>query len=575
MYQKNDSHKLPTFFSLKNFLTQNLWEELSKSWAGTFYEEVFCRIEEKIFAPLYSKKYSRPNAPINVLVALEILKSGFGWSDEELYEQAKYNLQVRLALGLHNLQEEIFTLRTIYNFRRRVREYAEETGINLMQKVFEQITDAQLEELALETGWQRMDSTQVLSNLARMTRLELMVAVLQAVHKKLGKSNQERYEERWETYLEGRPHQVCFKIPTGETKDHLLTIGHELDRLERELAEREPESEALSLIQRVLEEQYTREAEGTLQLRPGKEMGADSLQSPHDLEATYRVKGGTKFRGGYVVNVSETADEDNPVQLITDVQVEPNQTDDAELMEQSLNDQAEREIKVEKVTTDGGYTGPKGEEACQKYNVELRATRMRGGYSSPHQWGWEEYAWEVDEEGRPTGITCPQGCQGIVFPAPTKGRFIIRFEEKYCAECPYYKGKCRIKEKARVGPTLYVNKRLVEVARQRQQLHPEDTPIRVVVESTVRSVKRAFPGSKLPVRGLIRSRMMLYLAPLMVNVRRLHTYLSEKERSEAQKGTLSLSFFEIDLFRSLKNAFYRFSELLSTFRLQPAYSSLR
>ena len=229
MYQENDSHKLPTFFSLKNFLTQNLWEELSKSWAGTFYEKVFRNIKENIFAPLYSEKYSRPNAPINVLVALEILKSGFGWSDEELYEQAKYNLQVRLALGLHNLQEEIFTLRTIYNFRRRVREYAEETGINLMQKVFEQITDAQLEELALETGWQRMDSTQVLSNLARMTRLELMVAVLQAVHKQLGESDQKRYEERWETYLEGRPHQVSFKIPTRETKDHLRAIGQELD----------------------------------------------------------------------------------------------------------------------------------------------------------------------------------------------------------------------------------------------------------------------------------------------------------------------------------------------------------
>jgi hypothetical protein len=200
---------------------------------------------------------------------------------------------------------------------------------------------------------------------------------------------------------------------------------------------------------------------------------------------------------------------------------------------------------------------------------------MRGGTSSPHKWGWEEYAWEVDEEGRPTGITCPQGCQGLVFLAQTKGRFIIRFEEKYCAECPYYKGKCRIKEKACVGLTLYVNKRIVEVARQRKDLHPEDTPIRVVVESTIRSVKRAFPGSKLPVRGLIRSRMMLYLAPLMVNVRRLHKYLSEKERREAQKGTLSLSFFEMDPFRSFKHAFHHLLKILSAFRLQPVYISLR
>jgi hypothetical protein len=172
MFRKNEGHKQQSFFSVQNFLPQKTWEELLNTWAWTFYQEVFSRLDETIFAPLYSEKDSRPNVPVNVLVCLEILKSGFGWSDEELHEQAKYNLQIRLALGLHNLKEEIFTERTIYNFRRRVREYAAETGVNLIQKAFEQITDAQLEELCLETGWQRMDSTQVLSNLARMTRLE-------------------------------------------------------------------------------------------------------------------------------------------------------------------------------------------------------------------------------------------------------------------------------------------------------------------------------------------------------------------------------------------------------------------
>jgi hypothetical protein len=85
-------------------------------------------------------------------MGLEILKSGYGWSDEELHEQACFNLQVRHALRLHDLRNEIFTLRTLYNFRRRVREYAEETGINLVQKVFEQVTDDQLEAVALAPG---------------------------------------------------------------------------------------------------------------------------------------------------------------------------------------------------------------------------------------------------------------------------------------------------------------------------------------------------------------------------------------------------------------------------------------
>jgi hypothetical protein len=152
MFLENQGHRQKSYFSVNNLLSPKLWEQLSNSWAGTLYKEVFCRIDETIFSCLYSKKDSRTNVAVNVLVALEILKGGYGWSDEALYEQAKFNLQVRLALGLHNLNEDIFTERTIYTFRKRVREYARATGINLMQKVFEQITGSQLEDLALETG---------------------------------------------------------------------------------------------------------------------------------------------------------------------------------------------------------------------------------------------------------------------------------------------------------------------------------------------------------------------------------------------------------------------------------------
>jgi hypothetical protein len=95
-----------------------------------------------------------------------------------------------------------------------------------------------------------------------------------------------------------------------------------------------------------------------VELRPPEQVSANTWQSPHDPEATYRVKGGQSCRGGYVVNVSETAAPQNPLQLITDVQVEPNQTDDATLLEQLLDDQAERGIEIDKATVDGGYNGP-------------------------------------------------------------------------------------------------------------------------------------------------------------------------------------------------------------------------
>jgi len=119
--------------------------------------------------------------PVNVLVALEILKSGFGWSDRELYNQLYFNLQVRHAVGLDDWGAELFELRTVYNFRRRVRTRAEETGEDLFGEVFEQVTDAQVEAIETETQRQRVDSTQVMSNVAQQSRLELTISVVQQV----------------------------------------------------------------------------------------------------------------------------------------------------------------------------------------------------------------------------------------------------------------------------------------------------------------------------------------------------------------------------------------------------------
>ena len=194
------------------------------------------------------------------------------------------------------------------------------------------------------------------------------------------------------------------------TEGHLLVIGEELAAVEAALAQHAPESEVLNLVRRVLDEQYVREPAGTLALRAEAEVPSDSLQSPHDPDATYRVKGGATYCGGYVVNVSETADPENPVQLITDVQVEPNRADDAHLLKQSLAGQAARGVEVNQVTTDGGYTGPQGQSACDAHEVMLRATRMRGANPcSSRQWSYDRYQWELDSEGAPVGVICPAG----------------------------------------------------------------------------------------------------------------------------------------------------------------------
>jgi len=536
VFRKNEAHQQTSMFSAEAWLPKSLREELEASWAETFYREVFCRIEETRFEPLYSVTASRPNVAVNVLVGLEILKSGYGWSDEELYEQVCFNLQVRHALGLRDLGADIFRLRTLYNFRRRIREYGQETGQNLMQTVFEDVTDAQLASVGVATGWQRMDSTQVLSNLAQWTRLELLVGVLQTVYQELTPDQQARWHGRMTPYLEGRPHQVCYRIRGKEQEAHLIAIGRLLADLETALLATGGQSAALRLLQRVLDEQYIREKGTPIQLCPAKEVGSDSLQSPYDEEATYRVKSGKTYRGGYVINVSETVDPENTVQLVTDVQVEPNNTDDAQLLTQSLNNQIARGLAVKQITTDGGYTGPRSDAACSSHEVELRATQMRGGRSARHHWGWEAYTWEANGDGLPRRVTCPQG-YGAALSTCDGTHFVAHFDASRCADCAFYQGLCRVQARKRAGPTLHVKRSMIDAALRRAHLHPEDRSVRTAVEATVRQVKHPFRAGKLPVRGLIRARMLIYGAALMVNLRRLHRYASAKDNPDTQPAS--------------------------------------
>ena len=522
MFRKNDQPKQSSFFDSDFVLPERLKQRLQQSWAGTFRAEVFERIPEEEFAMLYSGQDSRPNAPVNVIVGADILKNGFGWTDEELEERLSFDLLVRSALGLTELTQEVPTLRTIYNFRRRVREYAQQSGENLYERVFEIVTDGQLQKLELATGWQRMDSTQLLSNIARLNRLELVLTVLQKGVKALPPEQQTQWQEQYSHYLKRRPQNICYRLQESELEGHLLQVGQLLVELAQAMVEAKGDDESVQLVQRTLADQYDLDQAQAVQLRPSSEVSSTSLQSPHDPEATFRHKGGRIYRG-YVTNLSETCDPSNPLQLITSVQTEPNQTDDEQLLVQALPEQARRQVGLEQLTTDGGYTGPEADQAGVTYGVQLRPTRIRGGTTAADRFGWERYQWQLDQQGQPTKVTCPTGQQVSLQPGRKAQWRKAQFQTETCATCPFFQQQCRVIARKK-GPILSVTLRNIQVARLRQGMTPDNKATRAAVEATVRSLKRPFPGGQLPVRGLIRAQMLLFCSAIVVNLRRLHRY---------------------------------------------------
>ena len=540
MFRKNKRHFQLPLTSNVDELPPKLRKRLDTSWSGAFYREFFSRLDETPFAILYADCPSRPNIPVNVLVGLEYLKAGNGWTDEEMFDNFCYDTQVRYALGFRQLGDGDFELRTLYYFRERLSRYMQETGINLLDQAFEQVTDQQITAYHLKTGKQRMDSTQIASNIRSMSRLQLLVEVLQRVHRMLTEADQGHYAEVFAPYIQGHAGQYVYHIKGQDTNEHLQKIGEVMQRLLVDLQASYAQEPVYQMFERVFGEHYLVE-EKVLKTKLDKELSASSLQSPDDLEATYREKNKKHYKG-YVANLTETCDPDNDLQLVTKVQVAANSVDDAKLMEEALPNLKER-TALKTLYTDGGYGSPSADQTMQDNRVEQIQTAIRGRAPSTEKLNLSDFEIKQAESGKPTQITCSQGQTVAVHPSSQKKGFVAHFEVEVCQAC-HFLPKCpaqRGKRDARFHLRFSQQQVNMSQRRRRSQTHlQEGRNLRAAVEATVRQVKHPFPASKLPVRGRFRVTCMVIGSAMTTNVRRIQRYLEariklENEKKKAQK----------------------------------------
>jgi hypothetical protein len=533
MYKKNIKHQQPALISAASELPEKQRKRLENSWASTFYREFFCRIDEEAFAVLYSDLPSRPNVPVNVLVGLEALKAGFGWSDEELYENYCYDLQVRYALGYDRLGDGDFEIRTLYYFRERLSKYNADKSINLLEKAFEQITDAQIVNLKVRTGMQRMDSTQIASNIVSASRLQLLVESLQRVQRILNEADKVRLAETFAPYTKDSAGHYTYRVKGQEAvREHLQKIGQTIHVLLLDLKVAYAAENAYLVLERIFADNFHLLESGP-KAKENKELTSGCLQSVDDLEATYRTKGTGHYKG-YVANLTETCDPQNPLQLITKVQTAPNTTDDSQLLAEALPNLKQR-TGLETIYTDSGHGGPATDAVLQEQQVEHIQTAIRGITPNPEKLNLADFTIKFDEDGQPVKVTCPQGQAETVHSTSQKKAFVALFTAEVCQICPLA-DKCLARSGSR-NPHHHLrftqaDARASERRRRCQEQRKDGRNLRAAVEASVRSLKHPFPAGKLPVRGKFRVACLLIGSASISNVRRIQRYLQAKSKAE-------------------------------------------
>jgi len=531
MFRENTDHLQSELFRTLNDLPKGMLEVLEDSWAGTFREEVFLRLDETLLAVLYSSKASRPNVPVNVLLGLEIMKAGFGWTDEELHQSFTFDLQVRYALGYEQVGEGHFCIRTLNGFRRRLRDYAQQTGQNLLEQIFAQITDEQRQKLSVKSDKLRMDSTQIASNIYRYGRIELLVEILQRVHRMLSEKDRERFDEVLAPYLESNGYSYTYRMKGTDTGARLDEIGKVMATLVAELAVDYAAETAYEQLVRVFHDHF-RLSDDDIQPIPATEIKVTSLQSPDDPEATFHRKRNEGYRG-YATHVTETCNPDNPLQLIVDVRTEPNAIDDPQMLVTVLPEVTQR-MEVKELYTDGGYNSPKVDPVLAVYSVHHNQTALRGDRPHTGHLGLVDCTIEMDAVGKPSRLFCPMGHSMTIRATQTEHRYVANADSVDCQTCPLLQS-CPARPKAPgKSAAIYFELRQAQVAKKRQVIAarpPGTANLRNAVESTIRSLKNPFRQGKVLVRGKFRVACQMIGSALMVNMRRIHRFQAQMAKT--------------------------------------------
>ena len=528
-------------------LPEHKRKKMDESEEAAFYEKIVARINEEPFGELYCQDNGAPNKPIRQMIGAYILMHYKNWSTRELFDHINFNLLTMRALGIVDYEESPFCRATFFNFLSRLADYYVKTGENLLEQVFDHLTAREMEELGIKGKTQRTDSFQAISNIVSYTRVRLLVEILLRLHRVLPESDKKRFAQLFGSYVEQDASSYVHKLHHSDVPKELEQLGETYYKLHKALKENYGELEVFQLFERALEEQFTCAGE-KVKVRPGKDIPSDSLQSPDDPEATYRNKNGKKSRG-QVVSVTETADPEDEVNLLTDVVVAPNNKDDADIHKERVGKIKEKTPEIEENHTDGGYGSGDVDEKMEKHEVKQVVTGIRGRES--------EVEMDIEEEGETYRVSCPN--QSAVAKMARK-RWKASFDPGTCEECAVSE-TCPAQQ-LNSGRAFYFDRKDFLARRRNKSLQniPEERrKIRPNVEATLREFYGGFTHTgKLPYRGRFRTEVFAFCTAIGINFGRVVRHMEKKHRQEEVRAG-NLSPMSATAIRKMLN--YTFSHL--------------
>lgn len=486
----------------------------------------------------YCSDNGRPGVEPVLLMGVLVLQFLERLPDRQALEMVKYHLGWKLALNLE-LEQKAFHPTVLVYFRQRLVEHGS------AEVAFGAVLQALQEEgLVPKKTRQRLDSTHVIGLVAHLSALDCVRETLRLALQELGEAlpQAERpdfWPRLWERYVE---HKLDYKSAEAVLRRKQKQAGEDICLLLRwldPLPVEVREGRQVTLLRKVFAENYTLEESG--EYEPVKVRGSGTVQTPHEAEAQYSVKGqGTTRKSwvGYKVQVAESIGEEGGGNFLTSIVTqEAIGSDDAGLpatlaKQKALGLEAPSELYV-----DGAYISAEALSQAEKENRELLGPAQPSAHKE-NIFGAEKFDVKVEQRR----AICPAGQESTQ---------CSRLEEKqsgkvnYRFEWSWHCHRCEWREKCVGGSqkhrTLVVgqNHSLLQKRRREQNtsVFLDRMKIRNGIEGTQSELVRAHGLRRARYRGKAKVDLQNQFIGAACNIKRWLRFLARQMKEKDPRNS--------------------------------------
>ncbi len=509
MIKVNNFQQTRMFDRIEEILHDKNKARLNADWPGIFRNVFLQMMPVDDLGESFSLDFGRPTKEHYSICGLLLLKDYFGWTTKETVDEYIYNLKIHYALMIDSDNIQLST-RTLERYIKIFRQ--KELAQNLMDKVTGKI----LTELNISIDKQRLDSSHVFSNMAEWSRSMLLFKITQRflvqvkrheskLYYELDEELRALYESQgsWIYKAEPKTRNVRYGDHVCSNKEQIAwDMSRVIERFENH--EKLSNMTTFKNLKRVFEEQCEI-IDSKVKIR--KHPGGKAMLNPSDPDASIDNKG-----FGYQVQVTQTYNPENPVQIITAALPQTASESDQNAIDPMLKKMEANNAKPKELLADAGYGSDENVVNAAANGVELLAPTKGKEYN---KLGLEEC--EFDSKNRI--IKCPCGKLPLHknFDG-TKGRAV--FSLKTCGNCPDVK-RCIANKQGNNYVIKYDTKRLR--LRERRLYEKSDEfreryRFRGGIEALFGNMKQNTPLRRLSVRGKSAVYSTIYSIMTMHNI---------------------------------------------------------